>query len=153
MAGMEGLHWIAENWLTALNAVGVVGGLGFTAASFRSEARTRRIANLLTITKNHRDIWSDFYRRPELSRVLDASANLTKQPVTREEEIFVNLIILHTSSAFYALKDELVTKLEGLRRDVRWFFSLPVPIAVWEHVKVFQNAAFVAFIEQCRNSQ
>ena len=151
MVEMGGLRWITENWVTALNAVGVVGGLFFTAASFRSEARTRRIANLLAITRNHRDIWSDFYRRPELARVLDASTDLTKRPVTREEEIFVNLIILHTSSAFYAMKDKLVTKVEGLRRDVRWFFSMPIPSAVWERVKEFQNGAFVAFVEQCGN--
>ena len=35
------------------------------------------------------------------------------------------------------MKDELVTKLEGMQRDVRWFFSLPISPAVWECVKVF----------------
>ncbi len=103
--------------------MGVVGGLVFTAASFRSEAKTRRVANLLTITKNHRDIWANFYRTQELARVLDASADVAKRFVTREEEIFVNLVILHLSSVFYAMKDELVIKLEGLRRDVWWFAS------------------------------
>ena len=97
---MGGFHWIVENWVTALNTVGVVSGLFFTAASFRSEAKTRRVANLLTITKNHRDIWADFYRNPELARVLDVSADVAKQPVTRDEEIFVNLVILHLSSVF-----------------------------------------------------
>ena len=148
---MGGLRWIAENWVTALNAVGVVGGLFFTAASFRSEARTRRVANLLTITKNHRDIWADFYRNRKLARVLDVSADVAKQPVSREEEIFVNLVILHLSSVFHALKDELVVNQEGLRRDVWSFFSLPIPVVVWERVKVVQNNAFVTFVEQCRN--
>lgn len=148
---MEGLRWIAENWVIALNAVGVVGGLFFTAASFRSEAKTRRVANLLTITKNHRDIWADFYRNRKLARVLDVSADVAKQPVSREEEIFVNLVILHLSSVFHALKDELVVNQEGLRRDVWSFFSLPIPVVVWERVKVVQNSAFVTFVEQCRN--
>ena len=137
--------------MTALNAVGVVSGLFFTASSFRSEAKTRRVANLLTITKNHRDIWADFYRNPELARVLDVSADVAKQPVTRDEEIFVNLVILHLSSVFHALKDELVVNQEGLRRDVWSFFSLPITLAVWERAKVLQNDAFVAFVEQCRN--
>ena len=137
--------------MAALNAVGVVGGLFFTASALRSEAKTRRVANLLTITKNHRNIWADFYRNPELARVLDTAADVAKKPVTREEEIFVNLVILHTNSVFYAMKDELVVKLEGLRRDVWWFFSLPIPMAVWERAKVVQNDAFVEFIEQCRN--
>ena len=148
---MAGFHWIADNWVTTLNALGVVGGLFFTACALHSEAKTRRVANLLTITKNHRNIWSDFYRIPGLTRVLDMSADVAKKPVTREEEIFVNLVILHTNSVFYATKDELVIKLEGLRRDVWWFFSLPVPLAVWERMKVVQNDAFVTFVEQCRN--
>ena len=148
---MGGLRWIAENWVTALNAVGVVGGLFFTASSFRSETKTRRIANLLTITRNHREIWADFYRNRELTRVLDATADLAKRPITRDEEIFANLVILHLSSVFYALKDELVTHQEGLRRDVSSFLSLPIPLAVWERNKVLQNDAFVTFVEQCRN--
>lgn len=137
--------------MTALNTVGVVSGLFFTAASFRSEAKTRRVANLLTITKNHREIWADYYRNSELMRVLDATADLAKQPVTRGEEIFVNLVILHLSSVFHALKDELVINQEGLRRDVWSFFNLPIPRCVWEQAKVLQNDAFVAFVEQCRN--
>ncbi len=148
---MGGFHWIAENWVTALNTVGVVSGLFFTAASFRSEAKTRRVANLLTITKNHRDIWADFYRDPELARVLDTAADVAKQPITRGEEIFVNLVILHLSSVFHALKDELVINQEGLRRDVWSFFTLPIPLAVWERAKLLQNDAFVAFVEKCRN--
>ena len=86
---MGGLRWIAENWVTALNAAGVVGGLFFTACSLHSEAKTRRVANLLTITKNHRNIWADFYRNPGLARVLDSAADVTRKPITREEEIFV----------------------------------------------------------------
>jgi len=148
---MGGFRWIAENWVIVLNAIGVVGGLFFTACSLRSEAKTRRVANLLTITKNHRNMWADFYRNPGLARVLDSAADVAKNPVTREEEIFVNLVILHTNSVFYTLQDELVVKLEGLRRDVWWFFSLPIPRAVWERAKLVQNDAFVAFVEQCRN--
>jgi len=151
MAPMGGIRWITENWVTALNAAGVVGGLLFTAASFRSETKTRRIANLLTITRNHRDLWADFYRNPALSRVLDASAELTKHPITREEEIFVNLVILHLSSVVHALKDDLVINQEGLRRDAATFFSLPIPLAVWDRVKVLQNDAFVAFVDDALN--
>lgn len=142
--------WIAENWVTILNAVGIIGGLFFTAISFRSEAKTRRIANLLTVTTNHREIWKEFFLRPELSRVLDDSANLGKQPVTPEEREFVNFVILHLSSVFYATKDDVVTRLEGLRQDTASFFSLPIPESVWEGSKAFQNRDFVAFVEECR---
>lgn len=148
---MGGLRWTIENGFTLLNALGVVGGLLFTGISLHSETKTRRVANLLTLTQNHRALWSEYFRNPQLARVLDATADTGKLPVNRDEEIFVNLVIQHLSSVFHALRDELVVKPEGLRRDVWWFFSLPIPLVVWERAKVLQNDAFIAFVEQCRN--
>ncbi len=142
--------WITRNWFDILSAVGIIGSLLFTAVSLRSETKTRRIANLLTITVNHRELWKDFSNRPGLSRVLEAAPALKKRGVTREEEIFVNMVILHLSSVYHATKDELVIKLEGLRRDVWWFFSLPIPQAIWEKTKILQNDKFVEFVEKCR---
>ncbi len=142
--------WLAANWFTILSAVGIVGSLVFTAHSLRVETRTKRIANLLTITTNHREIWKEFVHRPELSRVLNASADLRKRAVTPPEEEFVNFVILHMSSVYYAMRDEMVIKLTGLRRDVKHFLSLPIPKAVWEKTKFFQNDDFVAFVEECR---
>ena len=148
---MGSLRWLAENGFTLLNAVGVVGGLLFTSHSLRSETKTRRIANLLSLTEGHRDIWKEVLAHPELSRILDPNTDPSGQPVTREEEIFVNLVIQHLSVVFHAMRDELTIKPEGLRRDVWWFFSLPVPSAVWEKMKVLQNDKFVLFVEECRN--
>jgi hypothetical protein len=37
---------------------------------------------------------------------------------------------------------------EALRKDIRWFFSLPVPKAVWEETKLRQDAGFVRFVEK-----
>ena len=60
------------------------------------------------------------------------------------------MVVNHISSVYESLKDELVTKQEGLRQDVRSFFSLPLPKAVWEKTKIFQNQDFVKFVEMCR---
>lgn len=143
--------WLLTNWFTLLNAVGVIGGLFFTAFSLHSQNQTRRIANLLTITANHREVWKEYSHNSQLKRVLDASVNLIKQPVTPEEEVFVNSVLLHISSVYYAMRDELVIKLEGLRRDVSQFLSLPIPRAIWEKSKLVQNDDFVAFVESCLN--
>lgn len=148
---MEIGSWVLQNWFDLLSASGVVAGLVFTAVSLRSEAKTRRVANLLTITANHREIWKEYINDEEITRVLDSTADLLQQPVTRGEEMFVNLVILHTSSVFYAMKDEIVIKLEGLRRDVAQFFSLPIPKAIWERAKLVQNDDFVSFVESCIN--
>ena len=143
--------WASDNWFVLLQSLGIIGGLLFTASSLRSETKTRRVANLLTITQNHRELWSVLYRRPELKRVLDSRANPEQGSITIEEEIFVNLVILHLNSVFYARRSGLVFKLEGLRRDTAWFFSLPVPAAVWERTRLLQNDEFVEFVEACRH--
>src|SRR5947207_13668898 len=106
--------WITGNWFDLLQSLGIVGGLLFTAWSVRSETTTRRVNNLLAITKGHRDVWTEFYRRPELKRVLSDRADVGQDEITREEEIFINLVVLHLSCVFYARKTGLVFKLEGL---------------------------------------
>jgi hypothetical protein len=143
-------EWILQNWFTLFSAIGIIAGLWFTAFSLRSETKTRRVANLLTITANHREIWKEFLNNPKLARVRDAAADMAKQPVTDAERVFVNLVIQHINSVYYAMSDQLVVKYEGLRRDIAQFFSLPIPQAVWDRIKVFQNDALVRFIEECR---
>jgi hypothetical protein len=144
-------EWILQNWFNLFSAIGIIAGLWFTAFSLRSETKTRRVANLLTITANHREIWKEFLNNPKLARVRDAAADTAKQPVTDAERVFVTLVILHINSVYYAMSDQLVVKYEGLRRDIAQFFSLPIPQAVWDRMKVFQNDALVRFIEECRN--
>src|SRR5258708_31217460 len=103
MGDMEVFHWVVEKGFDIISAIGIIGGVIFTAVSLRSETKTRKIANLLTITTNHREIWKEFFPRPELARVLDAFADVKKQPITPEEKEFVNFVILHLSSVYYAL--------------------------------------------------
>jgi hypothetical protein len=147
-------QWFIEHWFEIVTSVCGIGGLWFSAFSIRKnaqaqaeEAKARRISNLLAITANHREVWKDFHRSPALARVIDPAADVIKQPVTPAEEFFMNTIISNTLSVYEALKDELVTKQEGLRRDVKSFFSLPVPKAVWIKTKLLQNQDFAAFIE------
>jgi hypothetical protein len=142
--------WMTGNWFILLQSVGIIASLFFTACSLRSETVTRRVANLLTITESHRELWTEFYQRPELKRVLDERVDVHQGGITREEEIFVNFVIFHLNAVFYAWKSGLVFKLEGLRRDVRWFFALPIPQIIWEGTKLLQNDEFVAFVESCR---
>jgi hypothetical protein len=146
-----GESWFSEHWFDLLQTVGIVGSLWIAVISLRSEAKTRRIANLLAITASHREIWKEFLNNPRLVRVRDAVADTAKQPVTDAERMFVTFVILHISGVHYAMKDQLVVTVEGLRRDIAQFFSLPIPREVWEKVKVLQNDDFVAFVELCRN--
>ena len=143
--------WFANNAVELLSAFGIVGSLLITTLSFRSEAKTRRIANLLSITANHRELWKAFLTDKELTRIRDLSATTSKQPVTEAERIFVTMVIQHLNTVYYAMNEQLVVKVEGIRRDIAQFLSLPIPREVWEKIKVLQNDDFVAFVESCRN--
>ena len=141
--------WIVSNWFTVLSEIVAVASLLFTAVSLRSETKARQIGNLLSLTQNHREIWSLPILEPGLNRVLDPLSDLEAHPVTVEEKIFVNLVIQQLSSAFQALNRGLDVKIEKINEDVREFFSLPIPRAIWEKSRVFQNDDFVEFVERC----
>ena len=148
---MEAGDWLSQNWFNILSSVGIIAGLWFTAFSLRADAKTRRVANLLTIVTNHREIWKVFLNDKSLERIRDASADIIKTPITEAERIFVNMVIQHLGSMYYAMSDQLVVKLEGMRPDIAQFLSLPIPRDVWEKIKVYQNDGFVEFVESCRN--
>ena len=141
--------WFAENWFDLLSTFGIVASLLFTAHSLRGETKTRRISNLITLTQNHREIWTELLKHPELGRVLAAQPEIRKEPITIQEEILVNLVIQQLHTVFHAMSDKLVLRPEQLRRDIRGFFALPIPRAIWEKNKIFQNEGFVAFVEEC----
>lgn len=148
---MELWGWFANNSFNLLSAVGVIGSLWFTAISLRSATKTQRISNLLAITANHREVWHIFLNCQRVARVRDAKADTVKQPITHAERVFVSMVIQHINSVYCAMNEQLVVKVEGIRRDIAQFFSLPIPREVWEIVKVLQNDDFVAFVESCRN--
>jgi len=145
MGDME--QWIIEHWFDLISTVGIVGSLWIAIITIREEGETRRVTNFLTITGNYREIWKEFLNQPKLARVLDTAADVEHQPVTPEEELFVNMVIHHVSTTYYAMNDELLMKLEGAHLDIAQFFSRPVPKAVWAKTKLLQNRDFAAFID------
>ena len=85
--------------------------------------------------------------RPELSRVLNDHPELDKQPLSAQEELFVNMLILHLGTVYRAIKEGMFVKLEGLQNDVREFFALPIPKAVWKKTRPLQDHDFTEFVE------
>ena len=144
------LNWVRANWFDLLQSVGIIGSLLFTAISLRIDAKVRRVGNLFEVTKQHREIWTALYSRPDLKRVVDASADPSGHSVTDEEELFVNLLILHLASNYQAAKAGMFMLPAELTADIAAFFSLPIPHAVWDKMKSFQDREFVAFVEGYR---
>lgn len=65
----------------------------------------------------------------------------------QEEELFVGFLILHLNSAYQAINSGMFASPEGLKVDVRKFFSCPIPKAIWEKMRIFQNKKFATFVE------
>jgi hypothetical protein len=137
---MELLNWIAAHGFDVLGAIGIIAGLLFTGFSFRQDAKVTRIQNLLTITRNHREIWSELYRQPELSRVLDPKADIVTKPITTAERLFVRFVILHLKSAIEAGESGVYAGPSNLKSDVSSFFSRPIPRRVWLETQEHQSA-------------
>ncbi len=137
----------ATHWFDLLQSAGIIGGLLFTAYSIRKDNQARRISNLNAIADRHREIWQDFYSRPQFSRVLDAKVDLSKAPISQDEELFVNLLVVHLDSVHRAIKAGLFVKIEGLKQDISGFFALPIPRAVWEKHKHLRDRDFMELVE------
>ena len=113
------------------------------------DERARRIGNLIAVNDEYRHIWRELYERPQLSRILKHDVDLSKEPISDEERLFVKMLILHLDTVRRAMKARMFVKIEGLRQDVRELFALPIPKAVWEKIRPFQDGDFVAFVERC----
>lgn len=148
--GMLVLAWIVHYGVGLAQTYGPSAGLFMIGVALLLEARARRVGNLIQLTKEHRELWERMAVQPELARIIDPRADPSATPITTEEEMFVAFIILHLSSAYYAMRSGFFQKPHGLRKDIELFFSLPIPRAVWEKMKVLQDPPFVSFVERAR---
>ncbi|MBI3418197.1 MAG: hypothetical protein HY043_23145 [Verrucomicrobia bacterium] len=147
---METLHWIGE----LLQDAGIITGFIFTLHTLRKDTAARRLSNLLSFAQQHQAIWKDWPERKELSRIMDKRAVLATKPLSHEERRFVTQLVVHLDGVHRAMKAKLVVNIAGVRKDVRDFFALPVPQAAWQMLKPYQDADFIAFVEDCqRESQ
>lgn len=141
------IAFITRNWLEILQSAGIIAGLLASAYTIHKDAQVQRVQNLFTVTKNHREIWSNIVEKPELARVLDPSPDLDRHPITDAERLFVLFLILHLASSFEATKYGMYFAEKGLQADVREFFSLPVPRVIWTQVGKYQRQDFINFVE------
>jgi hypothetical protein len=112
------------------------------------DARAKEIDNLLSLSEQHRELWRAVPQRKDLSRIFRPDADVLPTPATVEETEFLNLVIVHFQTGWRIAKNGGLTTLKELGADVRGFFSLPLPRAVWEKTKAFRNRHFVRFVER-----
>ncbi len=148
---MGAFQWLGEHWFDCVQIVGVVGGLLLTAYTIHKDARARQISNLIALNDRHDEIWSTFYERPQLARVLKSTVDLKKQPVSDEEHLFVKMLFIHLDTIRRTTKAGMFIKIVEIQNDIHGFIKLPIPKAVWEKLKPFQDEDFISFVEDCQN--
>lgn len=135
------------HWFDLLQTTRIVVGLFATVHTIRANTRERKIDNLFAITSAHRDLWTQFYQRKELQRVTSMFVDLESQPITIAERRFVIDLILHLRASYRARRFGLEFNQNMLAADIRQFFNRPIPRAVWEMVRQYQERDFVQFLE------
>lgn len=140
-------RWSIEHGFDLISVGGIIAGLLFTAASVRRDTRSRRLANLINLTQQHREIWREALEKPGLERVADRKADIKLQPVSPHESRFVVFLVLHLHCWFRAMKAGEIPRPDGIVRDIEGFFDLPIPRKVWRGKRRFWDADFVRFVE------
>jgi hypothetical protein len=122
--------------------------LGFyvTYRTLVESERSQRLQNLLELNKSYHSIWKTVLEQPGLGRVLEP-VDIKLEPISLQEDIMVRQVINHLFVVYKALKFGQLDKLEGMDKDIQDFFMLPIPRAIWEKYKVYQDGAFRKFIE------
>src|ERR1035438_1416573 len=143
------LHWLAEHWFDLTQTIGIIGGLLFTALSIRSGEKVQAITNTIAVNEQYSRIWHEFYERPTLARILKKDVDLNRQPVSNDEALFVKTLLLLLDVVRRTMNAGIFVKIQGLQKDIQDFFTLPIPKAVWEEIKPFQDRDFVLFVEDC----
>lgn len=139
--------WLNFNWFDLLQSIGICVSLVFTSVSVGRDARARRVENFLSLVHEHRELWLEIYRQPDLHRILDPMADLVAKPVTMPEDRLVNLLLIHLNTFWELGREGSVRMPDGVAADVRAFLELPVPREVWRRSKALRGEGFVAFVE------
>jgi len=144
---LEYTHWFGQHLADIIPNAGIIGGFLITAYTIHRDGNARRVGNLIAINGQYQEIQEQLIRHPELKRIFDVDADVGREPISIEEESFVNMHIGQLSTVYRARKQGEFVNLEGLHLDIQGFFSLPIPKAVWEKFRPFQDKGFVLLVE------
>ncbi len=139
------VEWLARNF----SNLAIAAGLFANAYNIYFARMERKLQTEATLVEGHRDIWSRVIGVPSLARVIDPKADVEALPITLEEELQVMFWILHARLSFKARTSGMKFSDDHVELDHAVHFAFPIPRAVWNRVKAFQDPAFVNFIDRC----
>lgn len=144
---MDIIQWAIEHGSDLLGAIGIIASLAFTGIALRRDHKALLVANLIAITAAHRDLWQYYADHPEVHRVLSPNADLDSSPVTEAERVFVTSAFQHLAMVHTARGYGTFVTHQQVDRDIREFFTLPIPREVWLQTRKFHSAEFAQFVD------
>ncbi len=142
--------FLESNWFNLVQSAGIVASLLFAAVTIRREARAHQMTALLALDQQHRDLWSELHRRPELERILAPEVDLVGKPVTTAESEFLNTVFVHFCTGWRLASEHRILSESDLWRDIASILANPIPREVWRETKGIREKRFVAFVEKDR---
>jgi hypothetical protein len=142
--------------LPLFQTVGIIFSIWIGIYNIGRAIRLEKLRSLSDITKANRDLLTFYISNQEkLSRVFsnDLKSGLDIDPVSLEEKFYVNLLILHFNVIFNSIENSISPEIENLEIDIGGFLTLPLPNAVWNKSRIYQNKKFAAFVDSCIKHQ
>jgi hypothetical protein len=144
---MDIIQWAIEHGSDLLGAIGIIASLAFTGIALRRDHKALLVANLIAITAAHRDLWQYYAEHPEVHRVLSPNADLDSSPVTEAERVFVTSAFQHLAMVHTARGYGTFVTHQQVDRDIREFFTLPIPRQVWLQTRKFHSPVFTNYVD------
>lgn len=142
------ISFLHENWLNLAQTISLLGGGLLAMVVFLRENRGRKLGHFLTLAQQHRELWSEAHRRPELARIFQSEVDLIANPISPVEEEFLYLVIVHFQTGWLLANDAAFLDKRNMAADAKAFFSLPLPRTVWNATRADRDPKFVRFIER-----
>ena len=128
----------------------LVVGATLTVLQLGRTARSARATNLLTITKNHREIWTFALDHPDTFELMDPEIPFSGiENLSNDQRQFVNFLLLHMASAHALVKGRLLSRNRSARRDVGGVLALPAFRAIWAELQSYHPARFRRYANKC----
>ncbi len=124
-------------------------GLAFTAVQLRRTARAARVANLLTLTKNHRELWTMLLSDENLRSIILSGREVESiKDLTFEEQQMINFFLLHMATAFELHRFGLITRNGASATDIAALMNLPMFSAMWEEYQQYHTKSFRRYVNR-----
>lgn len=145
---MEANFWGWKTWFDLVQTTAILFTIISGVYALREDKRSRKLGNVISLTANHRELWSLMIQCPKLTRIFSSKVDVVKHPPTSMEEAFVTAVILQTRTVLTARELKLEMGDENLEADVGDFFQNKVPFAIWQRIREYQGEKLIRFIDE-----